>query len=640
MDYSNLVSFYEQLEKTTKRLKKTFIVSKLLGETKKEDLKHVIFLLEGRIYASYDPRELGVSSRLVIKAISQATGSSTEVIEKLWAEKGDLGLVAEKLIASKKQTTLFSSKLTVKKVFSNLETLASLEGQGTVSRKVSLVAELLTSATSNEAKFIMRTILGQLRVGVAEGILRDAITWTFYPKVIGIFFKCENCKELVPSAINCPSCSKKLEPDFKEESKKSFRNSMKVSSLEELKRLKSKVRNYDTIIVEDEKVAREIYNHFIDQVQELYDMCNDFSQVVAALKDNTTLKIRINPGIPINPMLAVRAEKFEECFEALGSPLLAEYKLDGFRLQIHRDKDRFWFYTRRLENVLNQFNELIQVVKDSIKSSSFIIDCEVVGIDVKTKKYLPFQDISQRIKRKYHIERTAKEITVEINVFDIIYLNGKSLIDSPQKERRSIVEKIIKPIPGKIRTAEKLISDSVHEVEKFYKESLKAGNEGIMLKNLDKKYTPGRRVGGWIKFKPSLEPLDLVIMGATYGEGKRAAFLSSYVLACKDKDKLLECGMSSSGLKEKAERGLSYDEMTNLLNPLIMKKQGRNVTVKPRIIVEVIYEEVQKSPTYSSGYALRFPRIKNLRHDKPLKDITTLKDLERIYEKQRGRNKI
>ncbi|MBI2670766.1 ATP-dependent DNA ligase [Candidatus Woesearchaeota archaeon] len=638
MEYSLLVSFYEGLEKTTKRLEKTYIIAKLLQETKEEDLLQVIYLLQGRVFPAHDSRELGVSSRLVIKAISQATGANSEHIEMLWAEIGDLGLVAEKLISSKKQTTLFSSKLSVKKVFSNLQALATLEGKGTVAKKISLVAELLTNSSSNEAKFIIRTILSQLRVGIAEGILRDAISWTYFPKVVGIFFKCDKCKQLSPKSEKCLNCNEKIDANFKTEIQKPHKNCMEISSIEEIKKQKNKIRNYDCIIAKDEKTAREIYNNFISQVQELYDMCNDFGQVAIALKNNSTVTITINPGTPINPMLAVRLDTLKEVFEALGSPVLVEYKLDGFRLQIHCHKDKFWFFTRNLENVLNQFEELIPVIKDNVKGNSFILDCEIVGHDPKSKKYLPFQNISQRIKRKYDIEKTAKEIPVEINVFDIIYLNGKDLLNLTQKERRAIIEKIIAKVPGKITTTNYSMTSSLNEIGKFYKESLKRGNEGIMLKNLSKKYTPGRRVGGWMKFKPNLEPLDLVIVGATYGEGKRAAFLSSYVLACKNNNKLLECGMSSSGLKEKKEEGLTYEEMTKLLESLITKKEGRNVIVKPKLIVEVIYEEIQKSPTYSSGYALRFPRIKNLRTDKPLKDIATLEDLERVYEKQRGRN--
>ncbi len=636
MDYLKLVEFYEKLDSTTKRLEKTYIVSELLKETKLDDLKQVIYLLQGRVFPAYDPRELGVATRLIIKAIAQSTGSSVEHIEKIWRDKGDLGLVSEKLTVNKKQTTLFSQKLTVHKVFSNLESLSTLEGQGTVSRKVSLISELLTSATSLESKYIIRTVLGQLRIGTAEGILRDAIAWSYYPKVLGVFEKCNSCNKIVPKTEKCMNCNKSLSDNKDEKTK--IKNSLEVTSLEELKKLKNKIKDYDYIVTNDEKLSRDIYNYFMSEVQEYYDRCNDFAQVAEALVSNSEIKIKLVIGTPINPMLAVKVETFDESFESLGSKVLAEYKLDGFRLQIHKDKNKFWFFTRRLDNVLNQFKELIPIINENVDGDSFILDCEVVGYDPKTKKYKAFQDISQRIKRKYHIEKTAKEIPVEINVFDVLYYNGKSMIDDNQLKRHELINKIIKKVPGKIVTAKSLVTESEDEIKSFYKESLKNGNEGIMLKSIDKRYTPGRRVGGWIKFKPSLEPLDLVIVGATLGEGKRSMYLSSYNLACKSGSKFLECGMSSSGLKEKSKEGFSYDDMTKMLEPLIIKKKDRNVFVRPKIIVEIIYEEIQKSPTYESGFALRFPRIKNIREDKPLKDISTIEDIKRIYEKQRGRN--
>lgn len=633
MDYNILVEFYKRLEDTTKRLEKTYIISDLLEETKPEDLKYVIYLLEGRVFPTWDQREIGFSQRLMLKALAQSSGTPQDQIEKLFTKLGDLGLVAKELITHKKQATLFSQKLTVKKVFTNIESLASLTGEGTVSRKVSLVSELLTSATPDEAKFIVRTVLSTLRVGVAQGILRDAIAWAYYPKVIGIFFRCENCNKLNPKSESCLNCKKPLESNFKEEIKKQYKN---CARLEDLKQLEKNL-DKQCIMFEDEKTSRAAYNVLISKVQEAYDLSNDFAEVALAVKQGKELKIKIDVGHPINPMLATRLDTLADAFEELQPPVLVDYKLDGFRLQIHKKSDKYFFFTRRLENVYTQFAELKEVLDKSIKQDSYIIDTEVIGFDSKTKRYLPFQQVSQRIKRKYDIEKVSKEIPVVINVFDVLYLNGKSLLEEPQRKRREIIEKIIKEIPNKIKVTDAIITDNLTKAEKFYKESLKAGNEGVIIKNLYKKYTPGRRVKGWIKFKPSLEPLDLVIIGATHGEGKRSEFLSSYILACKSGDKLLECGMSSSGLKEKSQEGLTYKEMTEMLNKLITKREARTVYVKPQIIVEVIYEEIQKSPTYASGYALRFPRITRLREDKPLKDIATIQDLKRIYAKQKGK---
>ena len=193
---------------------------------------------------------------------------------------------------------------------------------------------------------------------------------------------------------------------------------------------------------------------------------------------------------------------------------------------------------------------------------------------------------------------------------------------------------------GELVLTKKLVSEDAKEINSFFKDSLRAGNEGLMLKNINSAYVPGRYVNGWCKLKNVLEPLDLVIVGATAGEGKRAGELSSYIVACKDKDKFLECGMVSTGIKEKEgeKEEVTYKEMTKLLRPLIIKEEGRTVFVKPKIIIEVGYEEIQKSPTYSSGYALRFPMVLRLRiKDKPLDEINTIKDIEKIYKNQRGK---
>src|SRR3989344_7594326 len=176
MEYSKLVDVYEQLNKTTKRLEKTHIISEFLKEVGLDDIEHVMLLLEGRIFPNYDAREIGVAARLMLKSLSIATGISIDKIENEWKKQGDLGLVAEIIIKTKKQATLHSAKLTVKKVFDNIRKLAELEGEGTVDRKTQLIAELLTSAKPVESKFIVKTILSEMRIGVGEGSMRDAIT--------------------------------------------------------------------------------------------------------------------------------------------------------------------------------------------------------------------------------------------------------------------------------------------------------------------------------------------------------------------------------------------------------------------------------------------------------------------------------
>ncbi|MBW2966690.1 ATP-dependent DNA ligase, partial [Candidatus Woesearchaeota archaeon] len=314
-----------------------------------------------------------------------------------------------------------------------------------------------------------------------------------------------------------------------------------------------------------------------------------------------------------------------------------EYKYDGFRMQLHRDGEKIKLFTRRLENVTNQFPDVVKVVKDNIDGNNYILDAEIIGIDPKTRKWLAFQNISQRIKRKYDIHQMAKDIPVMVNVFDAMQVNGKNIIKEPFSFRRELLNKIMKEVAEKLQLAKEIITDDVSEAEKFYNESLDKGNEGIMVKGLDKPYKPGSRVGYGVKVKPVMETLDLVIIGAEWGEGKRANWLSSFTIACKSGDKFLEIGKVGTGIKEKDEEGVSFAQLTSMIKPLIISEDGKSVKVKPFIIIEVNYEEIQKSVNYNSGYALRFPRLVRLREDKPLEEVSDISLVKELYEKQRGR---
>jgi DNA ligase-1 len=554
MDYLDLVNVYEELEKTTKKLEKSDIISRLLKKASVEDLEQIMYLIQGKVFPNWDERKIGMSSKLTLRAVALATGSNKEEIEKMLNKLGDLGKVAEELTKEKKQVTLIEHKLTVKKVFDNIRKLSILEGEGTVNKKISLVAELLTSAKPIESRFIIRTILEVLRVGVAEGIIRDAIA--------------------------------------------------------------------------------KAYDVNVKEVEKAFDLMNDYAEVAKAAKKKSLGKIGLIVMRPINAMLAIRVEKIEDAFKALGKPALFEHKLDGFRVQVHKKNNKILLFTRGMENVTNQFKEMLAYIEKNIKGHSYILDSEFVGYDAKTSKYLPFQNISQRIKRKYDIEDTAKKFPVEINIFDVLYYNGKDLTKETQEQRRKFLEKIVKQVPKKIVLTRKLITDDEKEAQKFYKDSLKAGNEGLMVKNLKSIYVPGRRVGGWIKIKSIRETLDLVINGAEWGEGKRATWLSSFTLACRKNNEFLNVGKVGTGIKEKDEEGITFKQLTKLLKPHITKQEGKIVKIKPIVVVEIAYEEIQKSPTYSSGYALRFPRVIRIRYDRNAKDVDTIDRIKEIYSKQ------
>lgn len=561
MQYSELVEVYEKLEATSKRLEKTSILADFLKKARHEPNKEIVYLIQGRIFPDYDQREIGISTQLIIKALAKSVGMPEHNIVNEWKTIGDLGKVAQKLTEKKKQHTLYTKKLTAEKVLENLRKLTEFTGKGTVDKKIGLISELLTSASPAEAKYIVRTILADLRIGVGTGVLRDAITEACFP---------------------------------------------------------------------DEKEMAE-------KVQAAYDISTDFALVFElACKGKKEMEdIEIYPGRPLKVMLFLKVKDIKEGFDAVGKPAAVEYKYDGFRMMIHKTKkSEIKVFTRRLDEVTAQFPEIKDYVEKNVKGDTYILDSEAVGYDPKTFKYLPFQDISQRIKRKYNIEKLQKELPVEVNVFDVLYYNGKNLLKTPFIERRKIIEKAVTGKKWKIKIAEQIITDDEKKAQGFYKQALKIGEEGVMIKSLNAPYKPGSRVGYGVKLKPEANDFDLVIVKAEYGTGRRAGWLTSYTIACRDKSKLLEIGKVSTGLKEKEEEGSSFLELTNLLKPLITEEKGREVSVKPKIVITVRYQNIQKSPSYESGYALRFPRFVMLRPDRSVDDIATLQEVERDAKKQ------
>lgn len=557
MKYSEICSVYEKLDSTTKGLEKTRIISEFLGEIKENP--EYIYLLQGRIFPDYESKELGISSQLVIKAISKASGFSEEEVLNDFKKKGDLGDVSHHLIGQrKKQKALFSNSLSIQKVLNNLRKISSLEGKGTIQTKIDLVVDLLTSSKGHEAKYIIRTILGDLRVGVGSGIIRDAIV--------------DYC----------------FSPQDSEEKKE-----------------------------------------YTLKIQEAYNISTDYSLVFEKAINHELNKIKLSTGKPIKVMLYPKVKDVKEAFSVVGCPAAFEYKYDGFRILISKDeKDNIQMFTRRLEEVSNQFPEIKEYIKENVKGKSFIVDGEAIGYNPKTKKYTPFQAISQRIKRKYDINKLVEKLPIELRLFDILLYEEKNMINESYEKRRKLLEKIVKEIPFKIGLAEKIVTDSEDKARKFFDKAIEDNQEGLMVKGLNKPYKPGSRVGYGVKWKPIDKDLDLVITGAERGTGKRSKWFTSFDVSCRDEQgNLLEIGKVSGGLKEKEEEGLSYNELSEMVKELEIEEHGRKIKIKPEIIVTVQYQNIQKSPTYSSGYALRFPRITNLRPDRDISDISTIEDI-------------
>ncbi|MBW3022333.1 ATP-dependent DNA ligase, partial [Candidatus Woesearchaeota archaeon] len=553
MFYYKLCELFQELENNPKRLAKTYKVSSFLKKVD-EDLKEVILLLQGRVFPIWDQRKIGVAARLILKALNIATGVEFSKVEDEWKSTGDLGKSAENLVARKKQATLFSQDLSVKKVFSNLKKLAEVEGSGTVDVKVKLISELLTSAKPLEAKYIVRTLIEELRVGAGEGVLRDSIVWAYLMTFI----------------------------EYDEEK--------------------------NSIVLDDSQ--REQYNSYVELTQEAFDITNDFADVAIIAKQDRVdglSRVSLEPGRPVKVMLAPKIKGFDEAFKRFDK-IEIEEKLDGFRMQIHKFDGKVKIFTRRMENVTTQFPEVVRAM-ENVTGDCFIIDGEAVGFDAETGMYRQFQLISQRIKRKHDIMRIAKELPVVVVLFDVLYYGNVSMLKMPFIDRREFLKGIVKEEDKRIKIVEGIVTDNKQEAEEFYDKCLKNGLEGVMIKGLDTVYKPGKRVDGWMKLKPTMQELDLVIVAAEFGHGKRSEWFSSFTLACRDSDTgdFMEIGKVGTGFKEKSEDGLSFEELTKMLKPLVVSESSTGVRVKPSIVVEVLYEEIQKSPTYGSGYALRFP---------------------------------
>lgn len=564
MKYSILAEIYEKLEKESGKIKKTEILSELIKKMPTELLPKVILLVSGKIFPSYSEEKTGVAGQMMIKAISKSTGLSESEINNKLKDLGDLGLVAENCIKHKKQRTLSQKSLTIENVYDNIQKLSQLTGSGSQERKLNLIAELLSSAKPKEARYIVRSVLETLRIGVAEGIIRDSIAKAF---------------------------------------------------------------NVNNKVVENAWFLNANYG--------------EIAQIAKKQGESGLKKVRIELGKPIMVMLGEKSPTLEKALGTYENPLL-EFKYDGLRIQIHKKDDKIWLFTRRLEDVTKQFPDLAKYAKKAIKAKSCLIEGETIGIDTKTKKPVLFQQLSRRIQRKYDIEKMVEKIPVQINLFDIIYLNGKSLFDERFENRRKLLEKNVIPISGKFELAKQIKTKNLKKAKEFYEKSLKANQEGLMIKNGDAKYQPGRRVGQWTKVKPTMENLDVTITSAEWGKGKRKGWFGSFTLSIRSDSEFLSIGKLGTGLKDEEFKKLT-DKLKKLIpTPFVKTKSGKiiypnKIEFSPKIVkivIEVAYEQIQKSPKYESGFALRFPRLKRFRYDKSIEDVDTLDRIKKLYEQQ------
>ena len=560
MEYRALVDVYDDLSDTSSTLDKRDILAACLAGVDPDLLPTVVRLARGRVFARWESGELGVSTSLASEAIAKATGVDEAQIEDWWREEGDLGDAAAQAVAQRTQQTLVSESLTVSRVAETLREVAAYEGKGSQSRRVDAIAGLVSDADPAEAKYVVRTIVGAMRLGVGEGIVRDALADVF---------------------------------------------------------------------LDGSEAA-------VDAIERAYEVTNDFAVVAERARDagrEGLADLDVEIFRPIKPMLAESADDLSTAITDLADDdgeVLLETKYDGIRAKLHRREDEIRVFTRRLTDVTEQFPDVVAAAESQIDAREYIVEAEVVGYDPETGDPVPFQELSQRIKRNSDIEAMAEQVPVTVYPFDLVTLDGRSRLDDPLRDRLDALEAVLDPVAGDIERAANVHAEAQEAAEQFYERALAAGHEGMMVKNLDATYQPGSRVGYQQKVKPTMEPLDLVVTRAKWSEGRKSDYLGRPFLACRTEDgSLSEVGRMHTGFTDE-----QLETFTDLVEPRIQSVDGREADLRPEIVLEVEYEEIQESPTYDSGFALRFPRLVEIRDDLGPEDADTLERVERLYEQQ------
>ncbi|EKF87139.1 ATP-dependent DNA ligase [Methanobacterium formicicum] len=551
MLYNDLVEVYHDLDSTTKRLEKTDILANFLakvGDEEPELLPTVTLMALGRIFPTWSEEELGIGSKLLMKAISQAVGVSPEDVENRMRDTGDIGMAAEELYQKKSQVTLFSRPLTIGKVHRNLVKMAEISGNRAQFKKIDYLMELLSSAAPAEAKYITRTVLEELRVGVGEGTIRDAISQAF-------------------------------------------------------------------------NIPKEV-------TERAHMLTNDMGLVaeVARMEGEEGLrKLTLKPGKPVKPMLAQLSPGIRVSVEEMGWAI-CETKYDGIRVQIHRHGDKIDIFTRRLENISLALPEISDYIEKSLPHEDFIVEGEIIAS--RDGKPISFQYMLQRVRRKYEIDKMVSKIPLTVYLFDVLYYGGP-ILDEPLQERRKILESIVKVESGKLELSAqvKVTPEEIHKAQDLFERSIKGGHEGIMIKDPHAPYMPGIRGKKMLKLKAEPETLDLVVVGGTYGKGKRAHFIGSYLMAIQDENNQLKpLAYAATGLDDN-----TLMELSKMVEPLIITKDGRQVKIEPSVILEIAFSEIVESPESETGYSLRFPVVKRIRNDLGLDEIDTLDRIESIF---------
>lgn len=553
--FAELASLGEQLERTTSRLELAGLLAQFLQKLDPAEIPAGVRLTIGQVFPEWDGRALNLSWKAAMKVVgglaspTPADGSTelAEVREAIFAEAEDTGEAVRMLLEQARTELPQLPPLSILDVYQVFEEIAAATGRGSRKRKEGLLRGLLLRATAVEAKYIVKDVLAEMRHGVGEGIMLEAIA-----QAAGVNSKLVRRANMLWGDLGEVALAALTEGD-------------------------------------------------------------------AALKQATVRLFR-----PLKPMLAQTAGDFAEAFERYQGRLALEYKLDGARVQIHKRGAEVKVYSRQLSDVTASLPDVVEEIK-GLGAGEAIVEGEAVAVDAQGRP-LPFQHLMRRFRRVHDVAAMVREIPLQLHLFDLLYVDGRDLIDAPCEKRWQALE----GTAGTLSLVPRLIPQTVEEGERFAEEAYRAGHEGVMAKDLASSYRPGMRGKAWLKLKHVLT-LDLVIVAADWGYGRRHGWLSNYHLAARDEGtgEYLEVGKTFKGPTDE-----EFREMTQRLLALERSRRGGTVFVEPQVVVEVLFNELQESSQYKSGLALRFARIARVREDKSPAEADTIQTLRQIYEKQ------
>ena len=579
MKFSIISDAFQQMEATTKRLELTDILVKLIQEIPEDVIAKAIYLIQGKLRPNFEGVELGIAEKLVMRAMSKSSGIPLKKIEDDYNKGGDLGQTAENILQQKIQTTFASEVITLEKVYDTLFKISKLEGKGSQEMKMKYVSSMLNDATPQESKFILKILLGTLRLGIAENTVMDALAIAFTGKK-------EN-REIIENAYN-------------------------VSS-------------------DLGKVAEVISTGGVEEIE----------------------KFQIKLFSPIRPMLADRIKSGEETVEKFQEKFAAEYKLDGERAQIHKQKDKIEIFSRSLVIITSYYPDIVEKISKLIISEDVILEAEVVAMNSNSGDFLPFQELMHR-RRKYEIEEAVTKYPITVNFFDVLFSEGKNCMDMRYEERRELLEKIIKQ-DDFARLIPMSIIESKEQVLEVLENSINSGCEGLMLKHLDSTYRAGIRGSNWLKLKREYQnelgdSLDLVVVGAFFGKGRRTGKYGTLLLSTYNDEEDVFPSICKVGTGFTDE---SLDQLYQILspkvtlkkNPRIVSEMEADVWFEPELVIEIVASEITQSPIHKTaldkikegtGLALRFPKFTGkIRTEKNSEDASTDEEVIALYKVQK-----